>query len=154
MASREVQKLTARLTAVNACWAHSNTKTVMRLAGDWGDNVRPTWNIHPDRTYPHAAQIRKFDTLADLESWVEVEEEIKRISDKAEEEIAPLAAHLKWIDEEIESEECMRDPELRDMLNRDYHDTIYEIDSRRQAAADHAAFLRHNWQVSQERVYR
>jgi len=34
-------------------------------------NRRKTWHIHPNASYPHQNDIVRFDTLAEIEEWIE-----------------------------------------------------------------------------------
>lgn len=57
-----------KLQQTGGAWATSNTKYI---DPNDGFGAAPTWHIHPDRSYPHENQIRRFDTLAELDNHLD-----------------------------------------------------------------------------------
>lgn len=72
--SARKERITNDLLELGACYAVSSEKTI--LPND-GYGARPSYHVHPDASYPHQNSIERFDTLADLEEYIEVRKRIQ-----------------------------------------------------------------------------
>ena len=67
------KQITKKLEEIGACWAVKAEKYTAvddyTMAVSWF--VKPTWHIHPDCTYPHTDNIKRFKTLQELSDWID-----------------------------------------------------------------------------------
>jgi len=70
--SKQKDRITKRLRQAGMAWATSATKHVHpddpmenQIAG------RKTYHVHPNANHPHSRDVRRFDTLDELEDWLD-----------------------------------------------------------------------------------
>jgi len=70
--SKRQDRITKRLREAGMAWATSATKCTLpddpmedQIAG------RKTYHVHPDASHPHSRDVRRFDTLDDLEDYLD-----------------------------------------------------------------------------------
>ena len=72
MPSRRIRTLTTRLQALGGTFCVQVAKYC-----DPNDplenqvNGRKTWHVHPNAAYPHQNSVQRFDTLDQLEDWLD-----------------------------------------------------------------------------------
>jgi len=76
-------QITKKLKEINAAWAMRNNKCVLPEDAQNG-STRPTYHIHPDRSYPHQNSIMRFDTLAEIAEYIEVRKQAIALDDGTE----------------------------------------------------------------------
>lgn len=70
--SPQHERITRKLTALGAAWAvRSDKYTSPDDSLDDRASGRKTWHVHPDASEPDQRSIRQFDTLAELEAWIQ-----------------------------------------------------------------------------------
>jgi len=75
-------QITRGLSEIGAAWAVTSAKTVLpEDRPDPNGRVRPTYHIHPDRTYPHQNSIISFERLADIAAYIEARKEAASLDD-------------------------------------------------------------------------
>lgn len=60
-------RITRKLESKGMAWAVTANKTILP---EDGFDAKPTYHIHPERTYPHQRHIQRFHSLAELEEWI------------------------------------------------------------------------------------
>lgn len=55
------------LEDIGACWAVKSAKYV---SPDDEYGAKPAYHVHPDRSYPHIRDIKRFESLDELWSWI------------------------------------------------------------------------------------
>jgi len=71
MANRR-KRISTRLHEAGMAWATSATKHV-HPDDPMEDQIarRKTWHVHPDASHPHSRDVVRFDTLDELEDWLD-----------------------------------------------------------------------------------
>lgn len=77
--SKQKQQISQKLVEAGACWAVTDRKCI--LPGD-GYGATPSYHIHPDASYPHENQIRRFSDLETLEAYASAKLEAAKLWDK------------------------------------------------------------------------
>lgn len=72
-ALNEGDPITRGLLDIGACWAVSDKK----YQGTGFNDVRPTYHIHPDSSYPHEANIIRFDSKKEIAGWIKTIKQIQ-----------------------------------------------------------------------------
>ncbi len=68
MKKSQIEKL---LEQIGACWAVKAEKFISPNDGGEPWERKPTWHIHPDASNPRQENILCFDTLSDIQEWIE-----------------------------------------------------------------------------------
>ena len=72
--SKQVQKISQKLHDIGACWAVTSEKYLSPNDPEWlGERRQKTWHVHPVANYPHQKNVMRFETLKELEQWVDSE---------------------------------------------------------------------------------
>ena len=61
------ERVTEGLAAIDACWAVTDKKMILPSNGF---DAKPSYHIHPDRTYPHEQAVYRFDTLQQIVDYI------------------------------------------------------------------------------------
>ena len=72
------KQITEKLAAVGSAWAMRSDKFVDT---NDGYDARPTYHIHPDASYPHQAQIKRFNNLAQVKGYAKAREAAQNAAD-------------------------------------------------------------------------
>ena len=81
------------LASIGACFAFSAAKFV---APRGEDGVKPAYHIHPDSSNPHEGDIKRFETVKQMQDWIRTQKAAKAAtSDEAAFEIQQ-SYHARW----------------------------------------------------------
>ena len=70
--SKQTDRITSKLSALGMAWATSPSKHI-HPDDPMQDQIdqRKTWHVHPDASNPQASDVKRFDTLDELEEWLD-----------------------------------------------------------------------------------
>jgi len=70
--SKQTDRITSKLSALGMAWATSPSKHI-HPDDPMQDQIdqRKTWHVHPDASNPQASDVKRFDTLDELEEWID-----------------------------------------------------------------------------------
>ncbi len=68
------EQITKGLLEIGACWCVSDKK----YQGTGFNDVRPMWHVHPDSSYPHEANVMRFNNLQEIAGYIDVMKQIER----------------------------------------------------------------------------
>ena len=70
--SKRKEQITEKLRRIGACWAIRNDK----FCAPEDSDGRRTYHVHPICKDPQQRYIKRFDTLAEIENWIDDGEDI------------------------------------------------------------------------------
>lgn len=103
--SKAIEKITAALAEVHAAWAHSSEKYRARHEPD---EMKPAYHIHPDASFPDVADVRRFDTQAQIWKYIEFRRKLRAVN---------KTFGQRWNETDMESAEG-------DALAREWSETV------------------------------
>jgi|GEM_PF-5215089 len=87
------ERVTEGLQTIGACWAVTDKKTI--LPND-GFDAKPSYHIHPDRTYPHEQAIYRFGSLQEIADYIITAKRIEHDTATMNDQDANQYAHDLW----------------------------------------------------------